>query len=207
MIRLNKISKQYNEERVLNEFDLTIDNGEFIAIMGRSGAGKTTILNILAGLINVDKGDYYLDKEIVSKMSYKEKSLLRSNKVGYIVQDYALLNDITVKANITICDKLFKRTPNDDYKEIINVLELSRYEEKKVTELSGGQRQRVAIARALYNQPKVLLMDEPTGNLDSETALKVMEYIKKIHTKEKLMIVLVTHDERIAKFADRIITL
>lgn len=207
MIRLNNINKSYKDESVFKNYSMVVQDGEFLAIMGKSGRGKTTLLNILAGLISIEGGEYTLDEITVSNLDGNEKARLRSNLIGYIVQDYALLNDLTVRENIMLCDKLFKREKNTEYDEIVKVLELSKYEGKKIALLSGGQRQRVAIARALYNQPKVLLMDEPTGNLDTETALKVMEYVKKIHEEKKLMILLVTHDERIAKFADRILKL
>lgn len=207
MIKLNNIDKSYKDEVVFENYSMTVQDGEFLAIMGKSGRGKTTLLNILAGLITIDNGEYSLDEIQVSQLDSNEKARLRSNFIGYIVQDYALLNDSTVRDNIILCDKLFKRKHNQEYDEIVEVLELSKYQEKKISLLSGGQRQRVAIARALYNQPKVLLMDEPTGNLDSETALKIMEYVKKIHDEKKVMILLVTHDERIARFADRILQL
>lgn len=102
---------------------------------------------------------------------------------------------------------MFKREKNDKFEQIVEVLDLNKYLDKNITKLSGGQRQRVAIARALYNQPSVLLMDEPTGNLDSETAFKIMEYVQQIHQEQKLMVVLVTHDQRIAEYANRTIKL
>lgn len=207
MIELKNIAKSYKNEQVLTDFNLKVDDNEFIAIMGKSGKGKTTILNILAGLQNIDQGEYILDDIVVNQLSTEQKAKLRSNQIGYIVQDYALLNDLSVNQNIVVCDKLFKREKNEQFDQIVEVLDLTKYLDKKITQLSGGQRQRVAIARALYNQPRVLLMDEPTGNLDSETAFKIMEYIKTIHQEQNLMIVLVTHDERIAKYANRTIQL
>lgn len=207
MIELKNVVKTYHTEKVLDNFNLKVEDHDFIAIMGKSGKGKTTILNILAGLQRIDSGEYMLDEIVVSQLSAEKKAKLRSNQIGYIVQDYALLNDLSVKQNIVICDKLFKRKPNQQFEQIVEVLDLSKYVDKNVTWLSGGQRQRVAIARALYNQPKVLLMDEPTGNLDSETAFKIMEYVKQIHEAQKIMIILVTHDERIAEYANQIITI
>lgn len=207
MIELKNVVKTYHTEKVLDNFNLKVEDHDFIAIMGKSGKGKTTILNILAGLQRIDSGEYMLDEIVVSQLSAEKKAKLRSNQIGYIVQDYALLNDLSVKQNIVICDKLFKRKPNQQFEQIVEVLDLSKYVDKNVTWLSGGQRQRVAIARALYNQPKVLLMDEPTGNLDSETAFKIMEYVKQIHVAQKIMIILVTHDERIAEYANQIITI
>lgn len=205
MIELKNVNKSYKNERVLNNFNLKVDNDEFIAIMGKSGKGKTTILNILAGLQPIDSGEYILDEINVNELNAEQKAKLRSNKIGYIVQDYALLNDMNVKDNIVICDKLFKRAENKEFDQIIEVLDLNKYLDKNITKLSGGQRQRVAIARALYNQPSVLLMDEPTGNLDSETAFKIMEYVKQINEEKKIMIILVTHDERIAEYAHQVI--
>lgn len=205
MIELKSVNKSYKNERVLNNFNLKVDNDEFIAIMGKSGKGKTTILNILAGLQPIDSGEYILDEINVNELNAEQKAKLRSNKIGYIVQDYALLNDMNVKDNIVICDKLFKRAENKEFDQIIEVLDLNKYLDKNITKLSGGQRQRVAIARALYNQPSVLLMDEPTGNLDSETAFKIMEYVKQINEEKKIMIILVTHDERIAEYAHQVI--
>lgn len=207
MIELKNVSKAYKNEQVLDNFNLTVESTDFIAIMGKSGKGKTTILNILAGLQKIDSGQYILDDVEVNKLSSEKKAKLRSNKIGYIVQDYALLNDLNVQENIVVCDKLFKREKNDKFEQIVEVLDLNKYLDKNITKLSGGQRQRVAIARALYNQPSVLLMDEPTGNLDSETAFKIMEYVQQIHQEQKLMVVLVTHDQRIAEYANRTIKL
>lgn len=207
MIELKNVSKAYKNEQVLDNFNLTVESTDYIAIMGKSGKGKTTILNILAGLQKIDSGQYILDDLEVNKLSSEKKAKLRSNKIGYIVQDYALLNDLNVQENIVVCDKLFKREKNDKFEQIVEVLDLNKYLDKNITKLSGGQRQRVAIARALYNQPSVLLMDEPTGNLDSETAFKIMEYVQQIHQEQKLMVVLVTHDQRIAEYANRTIKL
>ncbi len=207
MIKLESVSKKYKSECVLNNFNFTCKQNEFVAIMGQSGRGKTTLLNILAGLETADSGNYLFNNVNVRTLSSSQRALLRSQDIGYIVQDYALFNELNAKQNIIICDKLFKRDRNDKYDEIIKALGLDKLTNKRPPNLSGGQRQRVAIARALYNQPKVLLMDEPTGNLDSETALKVMEYVKTIHQNNNLTIILVTHDKQIANFADRIINL
>ncbi len=207
MIRLTDICKSFGVEQVIKEFNLNIDENEFVALMGKSGAGKTSILNIIAGLSEVDQGTYMLDQEIVSNMSKKERCELRERKLSYIVQNYGLINELTAMQNIVIGDKLFKREPNDDITKICETLEIRQLLNKKVSQLSGGQRQRVAIARSLYNNPKVLLMDEPTGNLDHETAMKIMEYIVKIHNERKITIVLVTHDYAVANFASRIITI
>lgn len=205
MIKIKELSKSYGSETILDNFEISVNENEFVAIMGKSGKGKSTLLNIIAGLTPANSGTYYFDNTDVFTLSDKEKADMRANSIGYIVQDFALINNLSVEDNIKICDKLFKRESNPKFKDIMNTLEINRYSNKKVFQLSGGQRQRVAIARALYNQPKLLLMDEPTGNLDSETALKMMEYVCDIHKNSNITIVIVTHDERIAKFAERII--
>ncbi len=207
MIKLSNINIAFGDEQIVNDLDLNIIENEFVAIMGPSGVGKTSILNVIAGLSQVDSGTYILDQETVSTMSKKERCELRAHKLSYVVQNYGLLNDLTAKENITIGDRLFKRKKNQNFEQICNTLEIKNLLNKKISKLSGGQRQRVAIARSLYSNPKVLLMDEPTGNLDHETAMKLMEYILKIHAEHKLTILLVTHDYAVANFADRIINI
>ncbi|MFV0288183.1 MAG: ABC transporter ATP-binding protein [Mycoplasmatales bacterium] len=207
MIKLNNITKKYSKQIVLDNFSLEVRDKEFIAIMGKSGAGKTTLLNILAGIADFTVGSYILDEVEVNKLSKTQKSELRSSKIGYIVQNYGLLNEITVEENIKICDKLFKRELATNFEEIVKILEINDIISKKPLAISGGQRQRVAIARAVYNKPQVLLMDEPTGNLDSDTAKKVMELIKNIQKYQEIIIILVTHDITMANYADRIVEL
>ncbi len=208
MIKLTNVNKNYGDETVLKDFNLNIAQNDFVAIMGKSGAGKSSLLNILAGITPIDSGSYLLFQQELSQLRPKELAKLRASKIAYIVQDYALLNDLDVKENIMVCDQLFKRKTNEEeLNKIAKTLEIKKLLRKPIAKLSGGQRQRVAIARGLYNKPQILLMDEPTGNLDSETAFKIMEYIQKIHQETDLTIILVTHDKRIAEYANRIIKL
>ncbi|MFV0287819.1 MAG: ABC transporter ATP-binding protein [Mycoplasmatales bacterium] len=207
MIKLTNITKKYGKQVILDSFNLEVLDNEFVAIMGKSGKGKTTLLNILSGIAEFDSGTYVLNELEINNLSKAQKSELRSSKIGYIVQNYGLLNEETVEKNIKICDKLFKREPANNFDEIVNTLEINDILKKTPLKISGGQRQRVAIARAIYNKPQVLLMDEPTGNLDSDTAKKVMELVKKIQKEQNLTILLVTHDKDMANYADRIVEL
>lgn len=208
VIRANHISKVYRQNtvsfRALHDVSLTVRQGEFIALLGRSGSGKSTLLHILAGLDRPTEGEVFIDGVSISGLTEEKRTLLRREKIGFIFQAYELLPSLTVIGNI----RLPQLKPDEDYvKELLRMLEIARFEAFYPDQLSGGQQQRTAIARALVNRPSILLADEPTGNLDSKTERTVMELLTSLAATYGTSILLVTHNENLAKGADRILRL
>jgi putative ABC transport system ATP-binding protein len=200
-----------NENRVnaLRSINLSINAGELVAIIGPSGSGKTTLLNILGCLDSPNSGEYIIDKTDTSKLKPRELANIRNKKFGFIVQNFALLDDYTVYENIKIpLDYSNTKIKNkkQKIKEILKKLGIEDKLNKYPTELSGGQCQRVSIARALINNPEIILADEPTGALDREMGQQVIDIFKEIN-KENKTIIIVTHDANIAAQCDRIITI
>ena len=213
LISMKSITRFYgkNENRVdaLRGIDLSINSGEFIAIIGPSGSGKTTLLNILGCLDSPNSGEYIVDKTDISKLTPKDLANIRNKKFGFIVQNFALLDDYTVYENIKIpLDYSNTKIKNkkQEIKEMLKKLGIEDKINKFPTELSGGQCQRVSIARALINNPDIILADEPTGALDKVMGQQVIDIFKKIN-KENKTIIIVTHDTNIASQCDRIITI
>ena len=212
MIDLQHISKLYPIGKepfyALREVDLHVNRGEFIAIHGTSGAGKTTLLNIIGCMDNCTEGTYLLDGMDVNKLSDQKKSAIRNQKIGFVLQDFALVNDQSALYNVML-PLLFGSTPYRRIREkaaaALELVGLSQQATRKVRLLSGGQRQRVAIARAIVTEPALLLADEPTGQLDSKTGQQIMELLCDLHQKG-ITILMVTHDADIAAYADRILT-
>lgn len=208
MIELKNISKQYREETtILKGVDLCIEDGDYIALMGPSGAGKTTLMNIMGCLDRATQGEYFLDGNEISDYPEKEKARLRNEKFGFVVQDFALINEMTVYENVRLPLRYRKKRLKKEREHIESILKSLEIEDKKeirVCDLSGGQQQRVAIARAIVNSPEIILADEPTGALDQETGREVMEIFSKLNQQGKTIII-VTHDPNIAVKCDRII--
>lgn len=191
----------------LQEVSMTVADGEMVAIMGKSGAGKSTLLHVLGCLESFEEGRYTLDGQDVSALSARRLARLRNEKLGFVMQDYSLLNQRSVLFNVC-APMLFNKTPYRQMKpralaalESVGVADCA---EKDVVNLSGGQRQRVAIARALVNGAPLILADEPTGNLDSRTAAEIMELFGTLHRQGKTILI-VTHDEQVAACCDRTI--
>ena len=207
MLKIEKLNKYFNkgkksEIHVINDVNLELGETGLVALLGESGSGKTTLLNTIGGLDKVKSGNIYIDsKKITSKSSYKVDKI-RNLNIGYIFQDYKLIDDKTVFENVAITLKLIGIKDKEEIKRRVNyVLEkvgIYRYRNRLAESLSGGERQRVGIARAIVKNPKILLCDEPTGNLDSKNSLEVMNIIKAI-SKERLVI-LVTHERNLAEF-------
>jgi putative ABC transport system ATP-binding protein len=213
LIKMKSIERFYgtgeNKVNALRGLDLSINNGELVAIVGPSGSGKTTLLNILGCLDSPNKGEYFINNIDVSNLNQKELANIRNSRFGFVVQNFALLDDYTVYENIKIPLDYSNIKIKDKKEKIINVLKKLNIEDKinrYPTELSGGQCQRVAIARALVNNPDIILADEPTGALDREMGQQVIDIFKEINNDNKTIII-VTHDSNIASQCDRIITI
>ncbi|MDI9541225.1 MAG: ABC transporter ATP-binding protein [Bacillota bacterium] len=205
MIRLDKVVKKYligsKELLALNYLDLKLEENCFVAIVGVSGCGKSTLLNVIAGYDDIDYGSYYFRDENVNKFS-EEKKLELIKSIGVIFQDFNLLDYLTVKENILLATRYMKG--KNDLQQIIFKLDIADILNKYPNQLSGGQKQRVAIARCLITNKKIILADEPTGSLDNENALKIMEIFEKLNN-EGISIVIVTHDINIATRCKKII--
>ncbi len=209
MIKLHEISKIYEigNDRVyaLNHASMEIEEGEFVSIAGPSGSGKSTMMNIIGCLDTADEGTYLLDGVSVENYSEKELAKIRSQKIGFIFQNFNLLPRLTAEENVElplIYQKLSSRERKRRVKEALEQVELSHRMNHRPTELSGGQQQRVAIARALVTKPALFLADEPTGNLDSKTGQEIMELFHNLHQTGNT-ILLITHDSQIAEEAER----
>ncbi|MFO0793663.1 MAG: ABC transporter ATP-binding protein [Candidatus Brocadiaceae bacterium] len=194
----------------LNGIALSIKRGEYVAIMGASGSGKSTLMNILGCLDRPSGGKYYLEGIDVSRFSKSELADIRNKKLGFVFQSFNLLSRTTVLENIEmplIYSRNFSKTDIDRIRQVMKTLGLEKHENHYPNQLSGGQQQRVAIARAIINNPSLLLADEPTGNLDSATSIEVMHVLQDLNQKMGITIVLVTHENDIARYAGRIIVL
>ena len=202
MIIAKDIKKKYNDQEVLRGIDLKIDKNEFVVILGASGSGKSTLLNILSGLEKSDSGEVVYDNESISDYSEKQLTKFRKDKIGFVFQQYYLLNNLTVEQNVKVGANLAN---NKEYIDIIKDLGLEDKLSKYPNELSGGEQQRVSIARALAKKPTVLFLDEPTGALDEETGRKILEYLLKLKDKSHFTMIMVTHNENIAELANKII--
>lgn len=203
VIKLEKITKIYGEERnaitALDNVDLDIQKGKIITIMGPSGSGKSTLLNILGAMDSPTSGKVLVDGEDIGQLPEKKLFGYRKNTIGFVFQDYYLIPNLDVIGNVLIPLIPYGITEEDRERaqKILDSVGLGNRTESKVNKLSGGQAQRVAVARALINQPKVILADEPTGNLDSETGKSIIELLMKL-AEEGTTVVIVTHDPRIA---------
>ncbi|MBS4890229.1 MAG: ABC transporter ATP-binding protein [Anaerococcus vaginalis] len=212
IVRTENLSKTYgsgeNVVRAIDDVNLKIEKGEFIAIVGPSGSGKSTLLHLLGGVDNPSSGKIFIDGNDISKYTSKELALFRRRKVGLIYQFYNLIPNLTVRHNIELPLKLDKRKINqDEFSDIVKKLGIESKLDSFPSELSGGQQQRVAIARSLIYNPSIILADEPTGNLDRKNSKEIIDIFKYFNKTLKQTIILITHDENIALEADRIVTI
>jgi len=213
MIRTNELFKIYRTESVettaLQAVNFEIREGEFVSIMGPSGCGKSTLLNILGLIDSPSSGDYYLLGEEVARYSERRRSQLRKNNIGFIFQSFNLIDELTVFENVEL-PLLYTQTPAATRKkkaeEVLDRMNMMHRRNHYPQQLSGGQQQRVAVARAIVNQPKILLADEPTGNLDRSNGDDVMKTLSALHA-EGTTIIMVTHSSYCAGFGNRIIRL
>lgn len=211
MIELNDVTKIYNgsdyETVALNCVNVTIEKGDFIAVMGPSGSGKTTFLNIIGCMDNPTSGKYYLNGEDVSEYSSRKLTGLRKNHIGFIFQNFALLQDYTIYENIEV-PLLAKNIRKGERKQrmsmVMELLGIENLGNKLPSQLSGGQQQRVAIARVLAADNNIILADEPTGSLDQNTSKDLMDIFSQLNDNGKTVIV-ITHDAKVAEYAKRVI--
>jgi len=203
MIRLEKVDKFYGKAHILKGITLGIGKGEFVSITGSSGSGKSTLLNLIGGMDRPDAGGIIIDEEAISSFTDEELTLYRRRKIGFIFQFFNLLPNITVFENIRMPLLLNGSNDKDRVKSFIQHVGLRGKEESFPFELSGGQQQRVAIARALVHDPDIILADEPTGSLDSQTGEVIMDLIKELASESWKTVVLVTHEAYLSRFADR----
>ena len=211
-VEFKNVSKTYKTGDVkveaLKDASFEIGKGEICVIVGQSGAGKTTLLNILGGMDRLTEGEVYLDGTAVSDYNKKQLATYRRRDIGFVFQFYNLIPTLTAEENIALPWKLDGRKENKErLSEIVNMLGLEKRAKHLPGQMSGGQQQRVSIGRALINEPAFILADEPTGNLDSKTSREILDILKFTNQKYKQTILLVTHDEKIALQANRIITI
>ncbi len=206
MIKLESVTKHYGKRVVFRGINLAVETGEFIAIMGSSGSGKSTLLNLIGGMDIPDQGRIVVDHKMISSFSEEQLTAYRRKTIGFIFQFFNLLPNITVAENIEM-PLLLNNEQRQEARvaEYIQMVGLAGRENDYPSALSGGEQQRVAIARALIHEPKIILADEPTGNLDSKTGTSIANLIKDRATIEKKTVVLVTHNETIANYATRIV--
>ena len=214
MIKLENIQKVFRTEEVetvaLGGVSLEVKKGEFVAIMGPSGCGKSTLLNILGLLDNPTSGQYLLDGEDVGSLKESQRTKVRKGQIGFVFQSFNLIDELNVEENVEL-PLTYLGVPKKERKqrvdEVLRRMSISHRSHHFPQQLSGGQQQRVAIARAVVTNPKIILADEPTGNLDSKNGLEVMQLLSELNKEQGTTIVMVTHSERDAGYAQRIVSL
>lgn len=214
ILKAKQIAKTYGnkqtEQEVLKDIDLSIEAGEFVAIMGPSGSGKTTLLNVLSSIDYLTHGSIILDGQQLEKLSNKALSEIRKKDIGFIFQEYNLLHTLTVKENIMLplsVQKLDKKEMNERYQRITQALNIFEISDKYPSDISGGQRQRTSAARAFITYPKIIFADEPTGALDTKNTRDLLQRFQKINELYNATIVMATHDPLAASFSERVIML
>ncbi len=214
VIKLDHVSKIYKMGKVkveaLKEISLQVEEGEFLAITGKSGSGKSTMMNLVGCLDIPTKGKLYLDGKDITKLDESTLSQIRGRKIGFIFQQFNLIPTLTAEENVMLPGE-FQNKDSEKLRirarQLLHQVGMGERKHHRPTQLSGGQMQRVAIARALINDPEVILADEPTGALDTKTGEQVMEVLQNLHQKEGKSIVIVTHDPSLVKYAERVVEL
>lgn len=215
ILEIKGLKKVFSENvgqpvEVLKNINLTVKKGEFVSLMGESGSGKSTLLYQIGALDTPTEGTVLIDGENIHKANDKQQSIARRENIGFVFQFYNLVQNLTVEENIKLPAIMAKKDKSQYEKKLNYLLKTVGLEDKRnclPKQLSGGQQQRVAIARALIMNPKLILADEPTGNLDSKSTVEIMELFKKINKEENVTIIQVTHSEATAKYSDKIIYL
>ncbi|EAI4317186.1 ABC transporter ATP-binding protein [Campylobacter coli] len=206
LIQIKNLSKEFGKVKALDNINLNIYKGEWLAIMGPSGSGKSTLLNILSLMDDPSSGKYILDNEDLEQINEEQKITLRREKIGLIFQQFHLIPYLSALENIMLSQYYHSSVDEEDAKAVLEKVGLSHRLSHLPSQLSGGEQQRVCIARALINNPEILLADEPTGNLDEANEKIVLETLQKLKNEGKT-IVLITHNPELAKFADRTLIL
>lgn len=206
LIQIKNLSKKFGKVKALDNINLNIYKGEWLAIMGPSGSGKSTLLNILSLMDDPSSGKYILDNEDLEQINEEQKITLRREKIGLIFQQFHLIPYLSALENVMLSQYYHSSVDEEDAKAILEKVGLSHRLSHLPSQLSGGEQQRVCIARALINNPEILLADEPTGNLDEANEKIVLEALQKLKNEGKT-IVLITHNPELAKFADRTLIL
>lgn len=212
ILEVINVTKHYGKKdnlvKALDGVDLTVEEGEFIAIIGASGSGKSTLLHCIGSVDIPTSGNILINGQDIHKLNDEKQSKMRRSSIGLIYQFYNLIPTLNVEENIVLPTDLDKKTIDEEYfNELVELLGLTERLKHLPSELSGGQQQRVAIARALINRPTLLLADEPTGNLDSKNSKEIMELLVSANQKYNQTIIMVTHDMNLAKYANRIIVI
>lgn len=214
ILKTENLGKEYTLPRgtlrVFSGIELEVGKGDLVAVMGVSGVGKTTLLNLLGLLDKPTEGKIYLDGEDVLDKNEREKARIRNQKIGFVFQFYHLLPEFTAMENISfplLIRGLDKKEALSRARNILREITLEEKASLRPSQLSGGEQQRIAIARALINDPKLLLADEPTGNLDWKTGLKILELVRDVHQKRGLSSIIVTHNEKVAEFCGKVYTM
>ncbi|AEB75382.1 lipoprotein ABC transporter ATP-binding protein [Clostridium botulinum] len=212
IIELKNINKIYGKRvktKVLENINLSIEEGSFNSIIGSSGSGKTTLLNLIGTLDKPSSGEVYIDGKRVDEINGKKLAKIRNETIGFVFQFHYLLPEFNVVENVLMPSSIksffIGKQKRQRAEKLLNMVGLLELKKKKVYDLSGGQQQRVAIARALMNNPKIILADEPTGNLDSKSAQEIYDLFRKINREYNTTFIIITHDNRIAEKTDRII--
>lgn len=194
--------------KAVDDISISVEKGEFVAIVGTSGSGKTSLLNLLGGLDYADSGEVIIGGQSLLNMKDEERTVFRRRNIGFIFQNYNLVSMLNVYKNVVLPIRLDGNKPDEEFiGKILNLLGLTEKVRNRPNQLSGGQQQRAAIARALASKPKIVLADEPTGNLDSRTSAEVMGLLQMTSREFNQTIIMITHNEEIAQMADRIIHL
>lgn len=212
-VKLENINRVYNigkknEFWALKNINITINKGDFISIVGHSGSGKSTLLNIIGCLDTQTDGKVYIEGQDISKLSYTERARIRREKIGFVFQQFNLISSLTCIENIELPMEFAGVAQSEMKKKVNELLELVGLTEKGAQmplEMSGGEQQRVAIARSLANNPRIILCDEPTGNLDTKTGDKIVNLLTNLNRNENKTLVIVSHDKKIAEMADKVI--
>ncbi len=206
--KLNKVFSEKNiNVNATRNVSFHIEEGEFVAITGKSGSGKSTLLNIIGGLLKPDEGNVYIHDTDIYSLGDKQLARIRLEYIGFVYQEFNLIEELNVKENILLPSMIKKELDMDYYEKTVALLGIKERELHYPSELSGGQKQRTAIARALMNRPEILLCDEPTGNLDRKNSQDVIDILQELNRKYGATILIVTHDQDIAKQTHRVIRL
>lgn len=209
IVKIENLNKQFGEHIIFENFNLSVNEGEMIAIMGPSGCGKSTLLNIIGLIETFESGEYTLFEKKNVKVNTDESAILIRNHINYLFQNFALIDEDSVEENLMIALRYVKMTKEEKKKKIEEVLEklnMEKYLKSKINELSGGQQQRIAIARVMLKPCDLILADEPTGSLDEDNKLMIMSLLKELNEQGKTIII-VTHDPEVGNMCQRVINL